>query len=142
LRHRRRELSYEALIAAGRSSWRPGDRLRVYRTQTGGAGLVDRDRGGAPGGEGGGDPRDYDVEHYLRVLRETFAARLARALAPADFAAVFADPDQPSLFDPLIAAMRPILMPTSAATALATLGAGGDAAAASAASRHGAPDPP
>ena len=41
------------------------------------------------------DPRDYDVDHYVRVLRETFAARLARAFTPEDFAAVFADPEQP-----------------------------------------------
>ena len=41
------------------------------------------------------DPRDYDVAHYERVLRDTFAARLARAFTPEDFAVVFADPDQP-----------------------------------------------
>jgi DNA polymerase, archaea type len=81
-----------------------------------------------PGGDGGGpgpddvgppraaggpgarhDPRDYDVEHYLRVLRETYAQRLARALSPEDFAAVFADPDQPSLFARSLAGARPIL---------------------------------
>ena len=46
------------------------------------------------------DPRDYDVEHYVRLLRDTFAARLARAFTPEDFDAVFADPDQFSLFPP------------------------------------------
>jgi hypothetical protein len=49
------------------------------------------------------------VDHYARVLRDTYAARLARALAPADFAAVFASPDQLSLFAPSTADMRPIL---------------------------------
>jgi DNA polymerase, archaea type len=43
------------------------------------------------------------------VLRDTYAARLARALAPDDFAAVFASPDQLSLFAPSTASMRPIL---------------------------------
>jgi DNA polymerase I len=57
------------------------------------------------------DPRDYDVEHYLRVLRDTYAARLARALAPEDFAAIFADPDQPSLFARPLGDARPILTP-------------------------------
>ena len=33
---------------------------------------------------GATDPRDYDVEHYVRVLRENFAARLARAFTPED----------------------------------------------------------
>ena len=52
---------------------------------------------------------DYDVEHYVRLLRETYSARLARALTPADFAAVFSDPDQFSLLPPSFETMRPIL---------------------------------
>jgi DNA polymerase elongation subunit (family B) len=94
-RERRRELPYEALLAGGRTDWEIGDRIRVYRA-AGGLGRV------APDDDGGltpvPDPRDYDVEHYVRLLRDTFAARLARALAPEDFAALFDDPDQPSLF--------------------------------------------
>jgi DNA polymerase elongation subunit (family B) len=58
-----------------------------------------------------GDPRDYDIEHYLRVLRDTYAARLARALDPEDFAAIFADPEQPSLFARPLGDARPILTP-------------------------------
>ena len=42
--------------------------------------------------------RDYDVDHYERLLRTQFAARLARAFEPEHFAAVFADPDQLTLF--------------------------------------------
>jgi DNA polymerase I len=105
-RESRRELAYEALLAGGRTSWRVGDRVRVYRTQAGGAAVapsVDDEAAGRA------DPRDYDVDHYARVLRDTYAARLARALAPSDFAAVFADPDQLSLFAPSTAAMRPVL---------------------------------
>ena len=45
----------------------------------------------------------------MRQLRETFAARLARAFTPADFDAVFADPDQLSLLPPRFDTMRPIL---------------------------------
>jgi DNA polymerase elongation subunit (family B) len=104
-RGKRREHVYEALLAGGRTSWRAGERVRVYRTQGGGAAVVaDAADGAAPD-----DPRDYDVEHYEHVLRDNFAARLARALAPADFAAVFADPDQLSLFAPPTDAMRPVL---------------------------------
>jgi DNA polymerase, archaea type len=66
---------------------------------------------GARGAPDSGDPRDYDVEHYLRVLRDTYAARLARALAAEDFAAIFADPDQPSLFARPLRDARPILTP-------------------------------
>jgi DNA polymerase I len=107
-RESRRELAYEALLASGRTAWRVGERVRVYRTQAGGAAV-------APSGDDvaaglAADPRDYDVDHYARVLRDTYAARLARALAPSDFAAVFADPDQFSLFAPSTDAMRPVLV--------------------------------
>jgi DNA polymerase I len=100
-RAERRELAYEALLTAGREQWTPGDRIRVYRALSGRAGLVGRhDRD---------DPRDYDVDVYVRLLRDTFAARLASALAPNDFAAAFADPEQPSLFEAELEKARPIL---------------------------------
>jgi DNA polymerase I len=98
-REERRELPYDAMLACGRTSWSQGDRVRVYRTASGGGGVVEEDR----------DPRDYDVEYYVRVLRETFAARLARAFSPEDDAAVFADPDQLSLFSAPVAAIRTVL---------------------------------
>jgi DNA polymerase I len=104
-REARRELAYEALLASGRTRWRVGERVRVYRTQGGGAAVVPADREEAALA----DPRDYDVDHYARVLRDNFAVRLARALDPADFAAVFAGGDQLSLFTPSTAAMRPVL---------------------------------
>jgi DNA polymerase I len=106
-RESRRELAYEALLASGRTTWRVGEKVRIYRTQSGGGAV-------APSVEDGdADPRDYDVDHYARVLRDTYAARLARALAPADFAAVFADPDQLSLFAPLMDGIRPVLVTRS-----------------------------
>lgn len=97
----RKELPYEALLACGRVNWTVGDRIRVYRTKTGSAALVEE--------ESDASPRDYDVDHYARVLRDTFAARLARAFTPEDYAALFADPSQPSLFDPPMAEVRPVL---------------------------------
>ena len=97
-RERRRELTYEALLAAGRTHWTLGDRIRVYRTASGGAGLVPEGEDGSPV-DPAQDPRDYDVEHYVRVLREIFGERLARALRPEHMLAIIADPSQPSLFD-------------------------------------------
>lgn len=104
-RDQRRELSYEAMLASGRTRWRSGERVRVYRTQGGGGAVVpSEDEVG-----GDADPRDYDVDHYARVLRDNFAARMARAIAPEDFAALFADPEQLTLFPPVTGSMRPIL---------------------------------
>ncbi|HVD93723.1 MAG TPA: DNA polymerase domain-containing protein [Vicinamibacterales bacterium] len=108
VRRERHELPYEAMIASGRTSWSLGDRVRVYRTTTGAGGIVaDPDEERVEPDER--DPRDYDIEYYERLLREIFASRLARALTPADFAAVFADPDQMSLFPESLAAMRTVL---------------------------------
>jgi hypothetical protein len=55
------------------------------------------------------DRRDYDVEYYLRLLRETFAERLARAFTVEDWATLFAAPEQPSLFAPPVEVIQPIL---------------------------------
>jgi DNA polymerase I len=77
----RRELPYEAVLASGRRGWAVGTRVRVYRS-TAGAGLLRDPDDGLGGTFVDADPRDYDVEHYVRVLRETYAARLERAFAP------------------------------------------------------------
>jgi hypothetical protein len=103
----RRELPYEAMLATGRRSWRVGDRVRVYRTASGSGGVVAESDGEAV--DGAGDVRDYDVDHYARLLRETYAARLVRAFRIVDFEALFADPDQLSLFTPSLSAIRTIL---------------------------------
>ncbi len=109
-RDTRKELPYEALLSSGRTSWSVGDRIRVYRTRTGSGGVIEESEDETVSTESA-DRRDYDVDHYARVLRETFAARLERAFTPADFEAVFADPDQLSLFTPPIATIRTVLNP-------------------------------
>jgi DNA polymerase elongation subunit (family B) len=105
-REKRRELPYEALLANGRATWSVGDRIRVYRRQNGEGGLVEATDEEAPAP----DPRDYDVEYYVRLLRESYAERLARAFTPEDFSIVFADPDQLSLFSPSVESIRPVLV--------------------------------
>ena len=84
-RDSRRELPYEAMLASGRTSWSVGDRIRVYRTKSGAGGVIEESEGEAVAT--GADRRDYDVDHYARLLRETFAARLARAFTPEDYEA-------------------------------------------------------
>jgi len=108
----RRELPYEALLAAGRQQWEPGDRIRVYRKQNGEAGLATGVV--APGDDvgAGADPRDYDVEYYVRLLRATYAERLARAYRSEDFATVFADADQYPLFAQPLESIHTVLTPS------------------------------
>ncbi|MCA9679007.1 MAG: DNA polymerase II, partial [Myxococcales bacterium] len=105
----RREAPYEAMLAAGRHRWDAGARIRIYRTVGGAAAVApdpDDERAELPAVA---DPRDYDVDHYVRVLRGAFAVRLARAFTPDDFATVFGDPDQLSLFATPLASIRPVL---------------------------------
>jgi DNA polymerase elongation subunit (family B) len=106
-RERRRELPYEAMIASGRKAWEVGDRVRVYRTRAGEGRVVDADDDVDL--EHRSDPRDYDIEHYVRVLRENFASRLARAFTPEDCDTLFSDPEQPSLFAPSFESIRTLL---------------------------------
>src|SRR5258708_6952406 len=96
----RREHAYEALLASGVTTWRRGEQVRVYRAAGGPA--------VAPG-EDEDDPRTYDAEYYVRLLRETYAERLARAFTADDWAALFGDPAQPSLFDPPVETIRSVL---------------------------------
>jgi DNA polymerase elongation subunit (family B) len=105
-RGERRELAYEAMLASGRQEWIAGERVRVYRAAGGRPALLHELDGDA---DGDADARDYDVDYYARVLRETFATRLARALSADDYAAVFADPVQLTLFTPELSRARTIL---------------------------------
>ena len=107
-RESRRELPYEAMLASGRASWSVGDRIRVYRTKSGSGGVIEESEGEAV--STAKNAADYDVEHYARLLRETFAARLARAFTPEDYETLFADPDQMSLFAPAVATIRTVLV--------------------------------
>ena len=104
-REKRRELSYEALLANGRTDWGIGDRIRVYRKQNGEGGVVAASDDETPLP----DVRDYDVGYYVRLLRSTYAERLARAFTPEDFGEIFADPEQYSLFGAAIERIRPVL---------------------------------
>jgi DNA polymerase, archaea type len=106
-REARKELVYEACYAHGHTSWSAGERVRVYRTRGGGGNLVAEPDASFSGAVA--DPRDYDVEWYVRLLRETFAARMVRAFTPDDFAVVFPHPDQLSLFMPDVETVRTIL---------------------------------
>jgi DNA polymerase elongation subunit (family B) len=106
----RRELSFEALLASGRTFWSVGERVRIYRTKTGGGVVADNGDGEVTNESA--DRRDYDVDYYVRLLRETYAARLARAFSRDDFEAVFTDPEQPSLFTKSLDAIRAVLTMT------------------------------
>ena len=104
-RKKRREAPYEAMLRDGRTDWSVGDRLRVYRRAGGESATIASVREDAIEG----DARDYDAEYYVRLLRTSYAERLARAFRPEDFAVLFAGPDQFNLFESPIGEVRSIL---------------------------------
>jgi DNA polymerase elongation subunit (family B) len=108
-RGQRRELSYEAMLQNGVSQWRLGERVRVYRAVGKRAGLLAEEGDTPNDAADSAQQRDYDSEYYTRLLRDTFAARLARGLSERDFAALCADPGQLNLFDHPLEEARPIL---------------------------------
>jgi DNA polymerase, archaea type len=109
-RQQRQELPYEALLSNGHEHWSVGEKAYVYRRTLGRAGLwqgeLDEETVEGPRDA---DPRDYDVEHYVRQLRASFASRLARAVTPEDFEAIVSDPDRPLLFSRNLEHAQPIL---------------------------------
>ena len=103
----RREFAYEAMLASGRTSWRVGERVHVYRTKHGGGVVTEFDDEAVVSEQT--DARDYDVPYYVRLLRTSFAERLITAFTPSDFATVFADTQQLPLFVSALDDIRTVL---------------------------------
>ncbi len=121
------EPQYEALLNAGRTRWFPGERVRFYRSLAKKyVWLPEETEEAAIGNDWGEDDenedenieasslreevanrRDYDVDHYLRVLVTSYAARLRKAFTPDDFTQLFRIEEQPGLFDMPIEDIQP-----------------------------------
>ena len=95
---RRSEAIYEALLNSGRQHWPKGEKVRIYRANNGQWRLLDEDE----------PDRDYDVRHYVQVLRESYAERLRKAFDPEDFEQLFRLDHQPGLFDTDLKTIRPL----------------------------------
>ena len=111
-----REAPYEALLAAGRTRWAPGERVRYYRARGGVYVRLPNEEEERAGGE---MRRDYDVEHYRRVLLTSCVARLRKAFTPEDFTWIFQDSEQIGLFDRPLTSIAPLWIrcPSQFATA-------------------------
>ena len=93
------------MLAAGRTRWAPGERVRYYRARSGAYVRLPDEEDEAAGVEG---PRDYDVDHYRKVLLSSCVARLRKAFAPEDFAWIFRQDGQEGLFDRPASAIAPL----------------------------------
>ncbi|MDQ6643796.1 MAG: DNA polymerase, partial [Chloroflexota bacterium] len=125
------EQAYEALLAAGRAKWIPGERVRFYRSlsdlsvwvpdESEEITIGDAQETGAKEDErkpneallslhsGAVKSRhDYDVKHYLRVLVTSYASRLRKAYATEDFEQLFRMDEQLGLFDRPVEHIQPL----------------------------------
>ncbi len=109
-RARAREAAYEALLGAGRSEWRAGERVRFYRAATGApVWLPDalETAGATTLPESAAWP-PYDVPHYLGVLRTSYVSRLRKAFTPDQYEQLFRSSGQIGLFDQPIESVQPL----------------------------------
>ena len=74
----RKEEPYEVMRAANRR-WSAGDRISYYQASRGRRKLI------------GDFADDYDVEHYVHKLTDTYCARLTKAIPPEHFAELFGE---------------------------------------------------
>ena len=101
-RLRSHEAAYEALLTAGRTQWRAGERVRHYRAAAGTAVWLPDESG-----EATTHAPDYDVAHYLAALHASYVSRLRKAFAPDDFEQLFRLSGQLGLFDRPVEEVQP-----------------------------------
>ncbi len=108
-RGRAREVAYEALLVAGRTQWRVGERVRFYRAANGVPvwlpDTLEHDAVAATGGHT--SLPGYDIAHYLAVLHTSYVARLRKAYAPHAYEQLFRSSGQIGLFDEPIGGVQP-----------------------------------
>jgi DNA polymerase, archaea type len=105
-RGRSREAPYEALMNAGRLEWQRGERVRYYRNSAGQYCWLPDERDERV--ERRDEWRDYDIEHYIELLVNSYASRLKKAFAPEDFAQLMRLDGQLGLFDRPLEGVEPL----------------------------------
>jgi len=94
----KKEEQYEVLLA-GNARWKPGDRVRYYHAAHSRHGYKKLYEPEAT---------DYDAEYYVKKLRETYAARLCRAVAPEDLNSLFGE--MRGMFDRDPSEIKPVVV--------------------------------
>jgi DNA polymerase, archaea type len=85
---KRKETMYEAMLVSNKTSWRQGERIKIYKAQKGQWSVLDSEQ-----------PQPlYDISHYIKVLRESYAERLRKGFSSEDFEGLFRL-EQEGLFD-------------------------------------------
>lgn len=125
-RDRQREAPYEALLRAGRTEWARGERISFYKNSAGDyVWIPDGDRSGRENHQEQqvAAANDYDIEHYVQLLANTYASRLRKAFRAEDFAQLFRTDGQAGLFDTPVELIEPIRVRFPASLEHSTYGA-------------------
>jgi DNA polymerase, archaea type len=86
---KRKESTYEAMLASNRTAWRQGERVKIYKARGGQWFVLDNEQK---------NQDEYNVQYYIQVLRDTYAERLKKAFSKEDFESIFRL-EQEGLFD-------------------------------------------
>jgi DNA polymerase, archaea type len=86
---KRKEATYEAMLASNKNTWRQGERVRIYKAHGGQWLVLDDEQRNQPA---------YDIHHYIQVLRDAYTERLKKAFSKEDFDSIFRL-EQEGLFD-------------------------------------------
>jgi DNA polymerase, archaea type len=97
---KRKEAPYEAMLASNQTSWRQGERIKIYKSQQGQWLVL---------AEEGKSNNDYDTAHYTKILRESYAGRFEKAFSKEDFETMFRL-EQEGLFDTPLSAIKTLMI--------------------------------
>lgn len=116
-RNRLRESQYEAMLLAGRTTWRSGRRIKYFKATDGTVALIPESNDELSGETGNEETetaipasgrRDYDIGHYMQIFMTSYVGRLRKAFTPEDFDRLFRHDEQIGLFDTPIESIRPV----------------------------------
>jgi DNA polymerase, archaea type len=99
---KRKESTYEALLASNKLNWRQGERIKIYKTQQGQWLVFDEEQKGH---------NDYDVTHYIKILRDSYTERFKKAFSTEDFESIFRL-EQEGLFDTPLYDIKTLMIST------------------------------
>jgi DNA polymerase, archaea type len=97
---KRKEATYEAMLASNQTTWRQGERVKIYKSKTRQWLVLSDEQGNLP---------TYDIAHYVQVLRDSYAERLKKAFSREDFESIFRL-EQEGLFDTLLDNIKTLMI--------------------------------
>jgi DNA polymerase, archaea type len=97
---KRKETTYEAMLASNRTTWRQGERVRLYKSQQGQWFVLNDEQK---------NQDEYDIHHYIQVLRDTYTERLKKAFSKEDFDSIFRL-EQEGLFDAPLSTIKTLMI--------------------------------